>query len=170
MVLIDNGRIVPDDPWLHLADDAPAPDATPLIVSLARWRDEGGALGACGRPMGVRLEAGDMVEEIATDLPQLALVALVFPGFRDGRAYSKARILRDRYRFAGQLRAVGNVLRDQFLFMARCGIEALEVADRNQAEAWQTEMSRFSVFYQPATDGRTPAAIARCRQLTRAAE
>lgn len=170
MLLVEHGQIVTNDPWLHLTDDAPVPADASVIVSLERWHAERDTLGARNRPVGVRLEAGEMVDEIAADLDRLALVALAFPTFRDGRAYSKARILRDRYGFRGQLRAVGNVLRDQFMFMARCGFDAVEVADQEQAEAWQAELARFSVVYQPATDDRTSAAEIRRHRLRSAAE
>jgi uncharacterized protein (DUF934 family) len=70
-------------------------------------------------------------------------------------------LLRERYGFAGELRAVGNVLRDQFMFMHRCGFDAFEVADERQVEAWRKAMDEISVWYQPATDGRVPATTLR---------
>ena len=96
------------------------------------------------------------------------MVALEFPKFRDGRAYSTARLLRERYGFAGELRAVGDVLRDQFLFMHRCGFDAFEVADEQAVAAWRKAIAEFTVFYQTATDGRAPAGA--LRGLRRAAE
>jgi len=169
MPLVEHGQIVAD-PWTAVADDAPLPAEGPVIVSLVRWQAERDALTAAGRRVGVRLAAAERVEAIADDLARLALVALEFPAFRDGRAYSKARILRERHGFTGQIRAVGNVLRDQFLFMHRCGFDALEVTDAAEAEAWQAELTRFSVFFQPAADDGVPAPQQRLRAGRSAAE
>jgi uncharacterized protein (DUF934 family) len=96
-------------------------------------------------------------------LAHLSLVALDFPTFKDGRAYSTARLLRERYQYKGELRAVGNVLRDQFLFMVRCGFDAFEVATEQEADAWKKAMDAFSVWYQVAADDRQPAARLRGR-------
>ncbi len=94
------------------------------------------------------------VAELAPHLDRLAMVALVFPVFKDGRAYSQARILRERYRFSGELRATGNVLRDQFLFLYRAGFDAYEVSKPGDAQAFAEVLSRYSGFYQPGPDGR----------------
>ena len=101
--------------------------------------------------------------ELAPHLDRLALVALVFPVFRDGRAFSQARLLRERYGFRGELRATGQVLRDQFLFMLRAGFDAFEVTKDADAEAFAQASRRYSVFYQPTGDGRATARAARVR-------
>lgn len=167
MPLIKNGALV-DDPWVTLADDQPLPASGPVIVSLPRWRAERDALIARSGLLGVRLAAGEMVEPIAADLLHLALIALEFSSFRDGRAYSKARLLRERLGFTGELRAVGNVLRDQLLFMQRCGIDAFAIAGAHAIEDWRRALTEFTVFYQPTADGRTP--VSWLRQRRRAAE
>jgi uncharacterized protein (DUF934 family) len=105
------------------------------------------------------------VAELAPWLDRLALVALAFPSFRDGRAYSQARQLRERYGFRGELRATGDVLRDQFLFLIRAGFDSLEVKKDADAAAFAEAVGRYSVFYQPSTDGR--ASTARQRLLSR---
>lgn len=168
MLLIREGRVVAD-PWVRLADDAPAPAATPIIVSLARWRSERQALAERGGALGVWLQSDQRAVEIAKDLGLMSLVAVDFPTFRDGRGYSTGRILRERYRFAGELRATGQVLRDQFLFLHRCGFDAFEVRDRRAADAWRGAIGEISVFYQTTGDGRVSAAERR-RQPARAAE
>ncbi len=111
--------------------------------------------------LGVRLAADQPPQLIAGDLDRLDLVALEFPTFRDGRAYSYARLLRERYGFKKELRAVGNVLRDQFRFMHRCGFDAYAVADEKQAAAWARALSEISVVYQPSTDRRRPISTLR---------
>jgi uncharacterized protein (DUF934 family) len=90
-------------------------------------------------------------------LDRLAAVALVFPSFRDGRAYSQARLLRERHGYEGELRATGQVLRDQFVFMSRAGFDAFEVKKDADADAFAETMKRYSVFYQPTGDGRVTA-------------
>jgi uncharacterized protein (DUF934 family) len=81
----------------------------------------------------------------------------VFPTFRDGRAYSQARLLRERFRFGGELRATGQVLRDQFVFMLRAGFDAFEVKKESDADAFTNTATHYSVFYQPTGDGRLTA-------------
>jgi uncharacterized protein (DUF934 family) len=163
MPLIKDGRLV-DDPWVDVADGEPLPEDGPVIVSLERWASERTELLRRGRGLGVRLKSDQQPEALRDDLSRLDLVALEFPAFTDGRAYSNARLLRERYGFTGELRAVGNVLRDQFLFMHRCGFDAFAVADRRAADGWRQAMSEIEVYYQPATDGRTPVGASRLNQ------
>lgn len=152
--VIKHRRIVKDR-WQTVADDAELPTG-PVIVSQARWRKERTALLARGEPVGVRLPNTVNIAELADDLPALALVALEFPKFADGRAYSQARLLRERYGYQGEIRATGDVLRDQLFFMARSGFDAFEIrADRHLEEALKA-FSDFSESYQPAADQPLP--------------
>jgi uncharacterized protein (DUF934 family) len=162
MPLIRAGRIVADE-WTDVGPDQPLPATGAVILPLARWLGERGALLAQDRPLGVRLASHEAADPLLPDLPRLALVALEFPSFRDGRAYSTARLLRERHGFQGELRAVGNVLQDQFLFMDRCGFDAFQVADDAEAAAWAAAIGEFTVFYQPTGDGRLTAPLARRR-------
>jgi uncharacterized protein (DUF934 family) len=167
MPLIKDGRIV-SDPWTRPSDEVAIPEFGPVIVSLARWQRERDALIARDDPVGVQLKSNELASEIGADVAHLALVVIEFPSFRDGRPYSSARLLRERYGFSGELRAVGNVLRDQFRFMHRCGFDAFEVKDEQAVAGWAAAMAEFSVFYQPASDGIQ--SVARLRQRRRAAE
>ncbi len=97
------------------------------------------------------------VDDLVPHLDRLGAVALVFPTFRDGRAYSQARLLRERYLYRGELRATGQVLRDQFVFMLRAGFDAFDVKKQADAEAFAQTVQRYSVFYQPTGDGRITA-------------
>jgi uncharacterized protein (DUF934 family) len=124
---------------------------------MQRFQNEGERLLAEGRKVGVRVESNEAVEDLAHALPRLAVVALVFPKFRHGQAYSSARILRERYRYGGEVRAVGDVLREQARFMVRCGIDTFEVADSSSADQWSHVANRFRHVYQRAADGREPA-------------
>jgi uncharacterized protein (DUF934 family) len=166
MPLIKHGQVV-DDPWVPLADEGAVPASGAVIISLGRLRAEHEAMFARGEPLGVRLASHETASELAEHLPRLSLVALEFPTFKDGRAYSTARLLRERYHYQGELRAVGNVLRDQFLFMRRCGFDSFDVASEQEAGAWKKAIEEFSVWYQVAADDRQPAA--RLRRLARAA-
>ena len=138
------------DEWRYLGEEAA--DADPLIVPLAQlhsdplhWQRRTGALGA-------RLGPADAVEELAPLLPRLALVALEFPNPGDGRGYSQARLLRDRFAFRGELRAIGaGVRQDQAFLLARCGFDTLEPPPGTDLEAVRRALSRYSVAYQPGS-------------------
>ena len=148
------------DSFVSIEDDEAAP-AGDVIVSFARFQAEGDLLLGGDRRVGVRVGPEDAVEALAYDLPRIALIALVFPKFRDGRAYSAAMILRTRLDFTGELRAVGEVLLEQAPFMIRCGFDSFEPADGTGAELWGKAARRFRHVYQRAADDREPAFIAR---------
>jgi uncharacterized protein (DUF934 family) len=150
-----------EDPFLDLLDDLEPGAAQALLVSLPRFQAEGDAWLAEGRRIGVRVAAEEDVEGLAYDLARLSLVALAFPKFRDGRAYSSAALLRGRYQYAGELRAVGDVLRDQAAPMVRCGFDAFVPADGSTPEAWAASALRHRHVYQAAFDGRPPAFVER---------
>jgi uncharacterized protein (DUF934 family) len=111
----------------------------------------------------VSLSNTDPVEDLAPHLGRLRLIVLHFPKFSDGRAYSQARLLRGRLGYAGELRATGNVLQDQALFMLRCGFDSFESEQMGFGEALAKARSLFSVVYQPAEDDRETAALLRLR-------
>ncbi len=92
---------------------------------------------------------------------KIALIALVFPAYKDGRAYSQARLLRERYGYRGELRATGQVLRDQFLFLLRAGFDSFDVVKEADAAAFGETAKRYSVFFQPTGDGRMTVARSR---------
>jgi uncharacterized protein (DUF934 family) len=152
----DGHAAAAEDQFTAVADDQDLP-AGDVILSLARFQSEGDRLIGEGRKVGVRLESHEAVESLAYDLPRVALVALAFPKFRDGRAYTSARLLRERYAFKGEIRAVGDVLREQAVFMARCGIDAFEPADGSSPQVWDRAVGRYRHVYQAASDGRAPA-------------
>lgn len=167
MPLIKNGAIV-EDGWIFLADDDPLPDSGPVAVSPARWRREKETLRGRGEPLGVFLRSDEQAKDIAAELHKFALVALDFPTFRDGRPYSTARLLRERYGFTGELRAIGDVARDQFLFMHRCGFDAFQVTGRGALEAWLRAISEISIWYQPTNNPRAAVGTLRHRQAAAA--
>ena len=156
-IKVQDGHMYPvEDPFTNVADDQDIPQGD-VILSLTRFQTEGDRLLSEGRAVGVRLESAEEVEALAYDLPRLSVVALAFPKFGDGRAYSYARLLRERFGFKGEVRAVGDVLREQAGFMVRCGFDAFEPADGATPEAWTKAARRFRHVYQRAADSRPPA-------------
>ncbi len=153
MPLLKNGKTVAD-PWLRVADGDHLPSDKPVIVPFERWKAERETLLGRNAPVGVRLANTHSVAELAPDLDRLDIIELEFPKFLDGRAYSQARLLRERYGYRNELRATGDVLRDQLLLMERCGFDAFEIADPGAEQAWRAAVDEFSVFYQPAADTR----------------
>lgn len=153
-----------EDPYADVADDESLPQGD-VIVSLTRFQADGEWLLAAGRQVGVRIAAGEAVEALAYDLPRIAVVALEFPKFRDGRAYSGARILRQRLGYDGEIRAVGDVLVDQARFMVRCGFNTFCPADGTGPEDWTRAVRQFRHVYQRAADGLEPAFAKRSAEV-----
>jgi uncharacterized protein (DUF934 family) len=156
MPLVENGRIA-EDRYVRVLDDAPIPDRVPVIVPAKRFLADADELIRRDGSLGVLWPNDRRVAELEPWLGHLALVALQFPKFRDGRAYSQARQLRERYGFRGTLRATGDVLRDQFQFLLRAGFDSFEVKKPADAQAFAAAAHRYSVVYQPAADGRASA-------------
>jgi uncharacterized protein (DUF934 family) len=152
--------VLANDAFTHVDDEQALPPGE-VILSLSRFQAEGDRLLSDGRAVGVRLTSDEEVEALAYDLPRIAVVALAFPKFLDGRHYSNARILRQRYGFARELRAVGDVLREQASFMLRCGFDAFEPADGSTPEQWERAAHRFRHVYQRGADDRVPAFVER---------
>jgi len=163
MRLVRGGRIVADQ-YVRVLDDAPIPDGMPAIVPAARFIADASEIARRAAPTGVLWPNSRRIAELAPHLDRLALIALEFPNFKDGRAYSQARVLREQHGFRGELRATGNVLRDQFLFLLRAGFDGFEVRKDADAAAFAEAVARYSVFYQPAGDHRISALRARLRR------
>lgn len=146
-----------------LADaEGPIADGCGVILPLSRFETDAPALLDNGRALGILLQPDEPVEALAYDLPRLSLVALNFPRYRDGRAYSAAVLLRTRYGFTGELRAVGDVLREQAGPMVRCGFDSFVPADGSRAAEWAAAAARYRHVYQRSADGRPPASVERC--------
>ncbi len=156
MPLVKSGKIATDT-FVHVADDAELPGDAAILVSAARFLENPEAIVRRPGKSGVIWPNNRDVDDLVPYLDRLAVVALVFPSFRDGRAYSQARLLRERHGFKGELRATGQVLRDQFMFMLRAGFDAFEVKKEADADAFANTAKRYSVFYQPTGDGRLTA-------------
>jgi uncharacterized protein (DUF934 family) len=167
MPLIRNGQIA-QDRFVRVLDDAPLPDGVPVIVPGARFLADADEILRREAAVGVLWPNDRRVAELEPYLDRLAVIVLVFPTFKDGRGYSQARLLRERYGFVGELRAAGQILRDQFLFLVRAGFDAMEVAKPGDVEAYASALGRYSVFYQGTGDDRSPAMRRRLARLTNA--
>jgi phosphoadenosine phosphosulfate reductase len=154
-----NGRFEAN-PWLPFKPDADLPAAgTPLLVPLAVFLADPERFLRHDGPLGVEVAAGDKIEPLRPYLPRLALVALAFPKFSDGRNYSVARRLRERYGYDGELRAFGEVLSDQIPLMRRCGILSYEVHHApTRAALAAGRLAEVRRYYQPIpTEAEVPA-------------
>jgi uncharacterized protein (DUF934 family) len=156
MPLVKNGKIT-GDLFVHVPDGAELPGDGAILVPAARFLEDPEALLKRAGKVGVIWPNNRNLDDLVPYLDRLATIALVFPSFRDGRAYSQARLLRERHGYDGELRATGQVLRDQFVFMSRAGFDAFEVKKDADADAFAATMKRYSVFYQPTGDGRVTA-------------
>ena len=156
--LLRNGRLVDDD-WSYAAED-PSGTAAALILSLAEWRDQRDVWVARGARLGVILQPADRVEQVTADLPLFSLIACSFSGPSEGRGYSQARMLREQWKFSGELRATGYVRRDQLFFLARCGFNSFELAEADLEHA-AIAFSTFTAAYQPSNDAGLPLKLQR---------
>jgi uncharacterized protein (DUF934 family) len=164
MPLIKNGRVT-EDHYVRVGDDDAIPDDLPVIIPAERFLSHAEDLLRRDAPTGVAWPNNRRVAELAPYLGRLGLVALNFPTFKDGRGYSQARLLRE-HGFAGELRATGQILRDQFLFLVRAGFDSLDVVKPADAEAFAATLGRYSVFYQAARAGARTAARQRVSRGT----
>jgi uncharacterized protein (DUF934 family) len=153
MALLRHGVLQPNN-WRFVGDDAAIPVDEPVTVSLKRWQAEGETLRGRNAPIGVRLKNDESALLLGADVRHLAVVEVEFPKFTDGRAFSQARILRDKLGFKGEVRAFGNVLRDQYFYMTRCGIDALELPEGKSIDGYLAALKEFTAWYQPASDDR----------------
>jgi uncharacterized protein (DUF934 family) len=159
MPLVKDGAEIAND-WSFVPDGAVLPDAGKVSVSLGRFLalkqgQENGPL-----PDGVRLGPEDDPAALEPYLPELSLIEIDFPRYTDGRGYSQAQLLRRRFGYAGELRAVGHVLRDQIFYMHRSGIDAYETRRAGLSQVLEA-LAEFTEAYQPAASG--PAAVFRKR-------
>ena len=156
MALIKDGELI-EDAFVTLGDEGVIPSgARAVIVSVERWQTDSALLTKSMERVGVLLQPDQSPDLIADDLDKISVVALHFPVFSDGRGFSQARRLRETYDFKGEIQGTGHLIRDQYLFLHRCGFNAIEVADDVEAAQWKIAMEEFSLFYQNTVDDRNP--------------
>ena len=156
MALIRRGELV-EDGFASAVGEEGVPEAGAVLVDLEQWTAHRESLLARDAPVGVWLRPDDDPRALEADLAKLSVVALEFPAFTDGRAYSNARILREQLGYKGELRAVGDVLLEQLHFMDRVGFDVFEVRSDDAVAAWKTACADIDVWYQPTGDGRKTA-------------
>jgi uncharacterized protein (DUF934 family) len=159
MQLVKSGHVV-EDRFVRVLDDAPLPEG-PVLIPAERFLADSAELAAREGAIGVIWPNHRKVSELLPHLHRLALVVLAFPNFKDGRAYSQARQLREQHGYGGELRASGEILRDQLLFFLRAGFDAFEVKKDADVPVFVQSAVRYSVFYQPAGDARVSALLRR---------
>ena len=151
------GNAFHKDAWVRSGESDPLADA-PAILSKKRWLAERDGLAGRNAPLGLQLEPGEALDDIAADLPHFATIALSFPKLADGRAFSTARLLREKHGFAGELRAVGNVLSDQISYMRRVGFDSFEVTHVPTRRALaEGRIAEVTLHYQPTGTNEAPA-------------
>lgn len=153
------------DPWKVIGDDAAFPIGGQAIITLARWRADQATLAGLGVPVGVVVQPADTLDIETDDVARLAVIALVFPKFTDGRAYSTARRLRESG-YTGEIRAVGDVLLDQLPLMLRAGFTAFEITSAATIRALEAApLPAVSRVYQAGAE--TSARDWRSRRVTK---
>ena len=159
--LHDGHAAFANDTFAAVEGEDAVPAAGGVILPLVRYKAEGQDLLDQGRNVGVLLQPEEAVEDLVDDLASLSVIALSFPKFRDGRAYTSARLLRERFGYGGEIRAVGEVLREQASFFIRCGFDAFEPSDGSSPDQWMAAAHRFRHVYQRGADDRKPAFVER---------
>ena len=159
--IIKNGQVI-DDVWLVLKlaegetpEAITLPDA-PTLLPLAVWLARKDEILARRQPVGIWLESSEGPEAIANDLAHFTVIGVNFPKFADGRGYSTARLLRERFAYTGEIRALGDVLQDQLFLLKRCGFDAFAVREGKDIEAALAGLNAFSESYQSAVDQPQP--------------
>lgn len=159
--IIKNSQVIDDDWQLLKLDDGQTAESLTLpvgniIVPVSVWLERRTEILSRKSRPGVWLDSHEDVESIASDLEHFAVVGVNFPKFTDGRGYSTARLLRERYAYRGEIRAIGDVLQDQLYYMKRCGIDAFALREDKDIEAALSGLRVFSETYQAAVDQPQP--------------
>ena len=160
-VIIDNAIV--DDAWTLVAtSDTEIPSAKKIIVPLKIWQEKPAALN--GKIVGIWLDSADDPGALASDINNLPIIAVNFPTFKDGRGYSAAYLLRTRYGYMGELRAIGDIQRDQLFYLHRVGFNAFAIRADKDIEAALKSFNDFSDVYQGSVVQTSP--LFRRRQIT----
>jgi uncharacterized protein (DUF934 family) len=151
-------RKAAEDEWTPFTglEDAGSLPTGDIYVPLEEWLQVREMLFGRNSRVGVSLKNTDDLRLIQEDLERLDLIVLEFPKMSDGRAFTQARLLRDRYGFEGEIRATGDVLHDQLFYMQRCGFNAFELRSGEDLASSLKAFTELTVTYQPAVDEEFP--------------
>ncbi len=150
MKIIKDKQII-EDSWIHIADDEKIV-AGDITLSLARWNKEKTTLANHQGNIGIRIAPSDDISEIADELKNITLIAVELPAFTDGRAFSHARLLRSRYNYQGEIRAIGSYMADQVFYLQRVGVNAFELKNTEELTVALSTLNDFTVKYQASTN------------------
>lgn len=153
-VLKDNRLI--DDSWTVLAEDSESLPSGDILLSYSQWQTFSDQLDSHDGSVGVIIEGNADIEDIIEPLLKLPLIAINFPKFADGRAFSSARLIRERYEYSGEIRAVGGFMRDQLYYLSRCGFNAFKFDDSVDLTESAKSLQDFSEAYQVSVDQESP--------------
>lgn len=151
MKIIKDKKIT-EDHWQSIADEEEIPQAGDITVSVSRWLSDRTLLAGRDGQTGIRIRSTDRLEDIGGDLAEMPLVELDIAMFGDGRSFSQAWLLRNRYHYRGEIRAVGNYLVDQIFYLHRTGVNAFQLSESRKPEAALAALNDFSVTYQPSVN------------------
>jgi uncharacterized protein (DUF934 family) len=146
MQLIKDNQIT-ENIWHYLQDDAGLENGN-ISVSLNRWNKDKAQLLKHNGKVGVRINPGSAIEDIANDLDHIELIELDFPDFADGRLFSLAWLLRNRYKYSGEIRATGDYMSGQVFYLSRVGVNAFTIEKNEDVPAALAALNDFSVKYQ----------------------
>lgn len=157
MQIIKNHKIV-DDQWQYFTEkfDTSMPPDGNIIITLKAWKTAKENLITRQSKLGIKLNSDELLPEIVDDLDYFEIISLDFTPYKDGRHFSTARLLRERYHYKGEIRATGEVLRDQLLYMQRVGFDAFELGSNQDLNAALTAFNEFSTAYQPTANPHSP--------------
>ena len=153
-VLKDNRLI--DDSWTLLTEDSESLPSGDILLSYSQWQTFSDQLDSHDGSVGVIIEGNAHIEDIIEPLLKLPLIAINFPKFADGRAFSSARLIRERYEYTGEIRAVGGFIRDQLYYLSRCGFNAFKFDDSVDLTESAKSLQDFSEAYQVSVDQESP--------------
>ena len=153
-VLKDNRLI--DDSWTLLTEDLESLPSGDILLSYSQWQTFSDQLDSHDGSVGVIIEGNADIEDIIEPLLKLPLIAITFPKFADGRAFSSARLIRERYEYTGEIRAVGGFIRDQLYYLSRCGFNAFKFDDSVDLTESAKSLKDFSEAYQVSVDQESP--------------
>ncbi|GAB4254680.1 MAG: DUF934 domain-containing protein [Methylomicrobium sp.] len=143
---------IQEDHWQFVGDEETLPSSGDITVSTNRWLTEKATLATRNGNTGIRIGSTDSLDAIAEDIPGLPLIELHFAMFGDGRSFSQAWLLRNRYGYRGEIRAVGNYLVDQIFYLHRTGVDTFQLDDSKNPEIAVAALADFSVAYQPSVN------------------
>jgi len=153
--LLKDNQII-EDSWAFLDDSAETLPSGNLLLSLEQWQQFSDQLSQHNGELGLWLEGNAEIDAVIDSLQQLSLIAIKFPKFVDGRGFSLARLLRERYNYNGELRAIGEFIRDQLYLLKRCGFNAFQLTEDQDLSEASKSLNDFSETYQVSADQQEP--------------